>query len=290
VKRALITGAGGQVGRALQATVPPGWSAAACASSELDVTCPDAVAQAIERERPALVINTAAYTAVDAAEGNVERAEAVNARGAAIVAQAAHRGGARLIHLSTDFVFDGTAGTPYRPTDAPNPLGVYGRTKLAGERAVLQCGGASAVVLRTAWVYAEAGHNFVLTMLRLMRERDVVRVVSDQIGTPTWARGLAEVVWSIGGRPELTGVHHWTYAGVASWYDFAVAVQEEALARGLLTKPVPVAPIRTGEFPAAALRPAYSVLDKAATWAALGGPAPHWREGLRGMLDGVARG
>jgi len=290
VSRALITGAGGQVGRALQETLPAGWSAAPYPSSELDVTCAEAVAGAMARERPALVINTAAYTAVDAAEADVERAEAVNARGAAIVAEAAQRIGARLIHLSTDFVFDGAQGSPYRPDDRPNPLSVYGRTKLAGERAVERITGGGAAVVRTAWVYASTGRNFVRSMLRRMGEGESVGVVCDQVGTPTWARSLARALWATAARTELRGVLHWTDAGVASWYDFAVAIREEGLAAGLLEREVPVHPIRTGDYPAAARRPPFSVLETSATRAVLGLQPPHWRINLRSMLRALAEG
>jgi dTDP-4-dehydrorhamnose reductase len=281
---ALVTGAGGQLGRELRASAPPDWRVRACTAAELDVTHPESVAAAFGRERPDLVINAAAYTGVDAAEREAERAEAVNARGAALVAEECRRAGARLIHLSTDFVFDGTQGRPYEPGDRPNPLGVYGRTKLAGEREVLRICDHRALVIRTAWLYASHGRNFVLTMLRLMRERDRVGVVADQVGTPTWARALAESVWAAAGRPELSGLHHWTEAGVASWYDFAVAIQEEAVALGLLAHAVPVHPLRTDDYPTPARRPRYSVLDKSATWAALDRPVRHWRQSLRLML------
>jgi len=285
---ALITGAGGQLGRELQRTAPPEWRVRSCGSTELDVTRPQSVTRTFDREQPQLVINAAAYTAVDAAEGDAERAEAVNATGAAHVAEAAQRVGARLIHVSTDFVFDGAQGRPYEPRDPPAPLGVYGRTKLAGEREVLRICGDRALVVRTAWLYASQGRNFVHTMLRLVRERDQVGVVADQVGTPTWARGFAEGLWAAAARPEITGIHHWTDAGVASWYDFAVAIQEEALALGLLERAVPVRPLRTEEYPTAARRPPYSVLDKGATWAALGRPVRHWRESLRLMLRELA--
>jgi dTDP-4-dehydrorhamnose reductase len=288
--RALITGAGGQVGLELQATAPDGWTVAACRLEELDVTQPDAVRAAVHRHRPTVVIHTAAYTAVDAAETNADLAEAVNMGGTAHVADAAREVGARLVHVSTDFVFDGTQGRPYAPDDAPNPLGVYGRTKLAAEREAARILDGQALVVRTAWVYSRHRRNFVLTMLRLMAERSEVRVVADQVGTPTWARSLAEALWAAAARPELTGVLHWTDAGVASWYDFAVAIQEEALALGLLSREVLVRPLRTAEFPTPASRPAFSVLEKGSSWAALGWTPPHWRVNLRLMLQGLARG
>jgi dTDP-4-dehydrorhamnose reductase len=286
---ALITGADGQLGQALRGTAPAGWRVVPCGSAALDVTRAEAVRKVLERERPTVVIHTAAYTAVDAAEREAARAEAVNTRGSAHVADAARRVDARVIHLSTDFVFDGTQGRPYAPHDPPNPLGVYGRTKLEAEREVLRISDGGALVVRTAWVYSARGHNFVLTMLRLMREREAVGVVSDQVGTPTWARGLAEALWAAAARPGLAGVHHWTDAGVASWYDFAVAIQEEARAAGMLERAVPIRPLRTDEYPTPARRPAYSVLDKTATWAALDCPARHWRVNLRLMLEGLAR-
>jgi dTDP-4-dehydrorhamnose reductase len=287
-RTALITGARGQVGTQLQTSVPPGWRVAACGADELDVTRPETVEAALRRERPVVVFHAAAYTGVDAAEGEPERAEAVNARGAAHVAQAARGIGARVIYLSTDFVFDGAQGHPYAPNDRPNPLSVYGRTKLAGEREVMRITSGEALIVRTAWVYAAHGRNFALTMLGLMGERDEVGVVSDQVGTPTWAGSLAAVLWAAAAGDALRGVHHWTDAGVATWYDFAVAIQEEALALGLLDRGVTVRPLRTDEYPARARRPAYSVLDTGATRTALGLPAVHWRVNLRTMLRGLA--
>jgi dTDP-4-dehydrorhamnose reductase len=287
--RALITGADGQVGLALRECVPRGWTVVACDRTELDVTSADEVHQAMERVRPVLVFHAAAYTAVDAAESDAGQAEAVNTGGTMHVAQAARQVGARLVHLSTDFVFDGSSGRPYSPEDRPAPLGVYGRTKLASEQAALGLG-KQAVVVRTAWVYSRHGQNFVRTMLHLMREQESVGVVSDQVGTPTWARSLAEALWAVAARPGLHGVLHWTDAGVASWYDFAVAIQEEGFAAGLLERAVPVRPLSSREYPTAARRPAYSVLSKSESWAALGITPPHWRVNLRLMLQELARG
>ena len=276
------------MGLELQAMAPSYWQILPCRSSELDVTQPDAVNRLVTRERPTVIIHAAAYTDVDGAERNARRAEAVNTLGAANVARAAVQVQARMILLSTDFVFDGRQGHPYAPDDPANPLGVYGRSKLAGEREVSAVTRGSALIVRTAWVYSARGRNFVLTMLRLMREQEEVGVVSDQVGTPTWGKVLAEALWRAAERPEIRGILHWTDAGVASWYDFAVAIQEEALALGLLTREVPVRPLRSEDFPRPAKRPAYSVLDKTTGWAALGGPAGHWRANLRGMLQGVA--
>jgi dTDP-4-dehydrorhamnose reductase len=182
------------------------------------------------------------------------------------------------VHVSTDFVFDGKASSPYAPDAPTRPLGVYGATKRDGEIAA----GADALIVRTAWVYAAAGNNFVRTMLRLMAERDEVRVVADQIGTPTHAASLARAIWALAAAGS-TGHYHWTDAGAASWYDFAVAIQEEALALGLLSRAVPIVPIRTVDYPTPAQRPAFSILDKTTTWA-ITGPARHWRAELRDCL------
>jgi dTDP-4-dehydrorhamnose reductase len=284
-RKALITGAQGQVGSELQATAPGTWEVIPCGSNDLDVTRRDVAAAVLTRERPSVVIHTAAYTDVDRAEREAERAEAVNAVGGANVAAAASEVGARMIYLSTDFVFDGSLGRPYLPEDTARPLGVYGRTKLAGERAALDHPGS--LVVRTAWVYSAHGRNFVRTMLGQMREQGPVNVVSDQVGTPTWARPLAQALWRAAEQPELRGIVHWTDAGVASWYDFAVAIQEEALAAGLLTRALPIHPVRTAEFPRPARRPPYSVLDKTTGWKALGGPAAHWRANLRCLLESL---
>jgi dTDP-4-dehydrorhamnose reductase len=287
--KALITGAEGQVGLELQGTAPDGWEVLACGMNDLDVTRSEAVQELLDRERPALVIQAAAYTDVDNAERQVEQAEAVNVAGAANVATGAARIGARVIHLSTDFVFDGGQGHPYTPDSPGSPLSVYGRTKLDGEREVTRLSRGSALIVRTAWVYSVHGRNFVRTMLSMMRDQDSVRVVSDQVGTPTWGRTLAEALWRAADLPQLHGILHWTDAGVASWYDFALAIQEEALILGLLSQPVPVTAIRSEELPRAARRPSFSVLDKTSGWAALGGPARHWRANLRTMLQGLAR-
>jgi dTDP-4-dehydrorhamnose reductase len=281
----LITGAGGQLAIELQATAPVRWRVVGCTSEELDITDRRAVERMLEQVAPAVVLNTAAYTNVDDAERHPDRARAVNAEGAGNLAEAAFRVGARVVHLSTDFVFDGAQGRPYAPTDLPNPLNVYGRTKLAGEQLVQARTGNAALIVRTAWVYSRHAGNFVSTMLNHMRTRELIGVVGDQVGTPTWARGLAQALWRATERPELQGVLHWTDAGVASWYDFAVAIQEEALMLGLLQRSVPIRCLTSEEYPTAARRPAFSVLDKSTGWAALGGPPPHWRSHLRCMLQ-----
>jgi dTDP-4-dehydrorhamnose reductase len=269
----------------LQATAPASWKVLACGTRELDVTQPQVVTRLLTVERPAVIIHAAAYTDVDGAEDHADRAEAVNCVGAANIARAASAIEARVIYVSTDFVFDGRQGRPYLPEDEPNPLNIYGKSKLAGEREVVRLCGNRALIVRTAWVYSKHGNNFVHTMLRLMRERESLAVVADQVGTPTWGRSLAEALWAAAERSTLQGILHWTDAGVASWYDFAVAIQEEALRQGTLSRTVSIHPVRTDEFPRAARRPACSILDKTAGWAALNGPARHWRINLRSMLQ-----
>lgn len=287
--RVLITGAGGQVGRCLLATSPTDIEVIALTHAELDIGVVHAVHEAMLRHRPDLLINAAAYTAVDKAESEPELARRINTEGPNHLAQAAERANARLIHLSTDFVFDGFASTPYRPESPTHPLSVYGTTKRDGELAVLESLPYRSIIVRTAWVYAAEGANFLRTMLRLMRAHGAVRVVADQVGTPTAARGLAEVLWRIARNPEIRGVHHWTDAGVASWYDFAVAIAEEGAALGLLPDSVSVAPISTAEYPTPARRPPYSVLDKQSL-TALGFAPEHWRKRLRAVLAEIPRG
>jgi dTDP-4-dehydrorhamnose reductase len=279
--RVLIAGSAGQLGRALQASAPAGVELVAPPETEFDILNAAQVTALVERLRPDLLVNAAAYTAVDKAESDRETAEAVNGTAAGGLAAAAALVGARFVHVSTDFVFDGLSPVPYVPDAAPAPLGVYGETKLSGERQV-QARHPAPLIVRTAWVYAAKGNNFVATMLRLMRERDEVRVVSDQVGTPTHAASLARAIWALDAA-RASGIHHWTDAGVASWYDFAVAIRDEALAAGLLTRSVPVVPIRTSDYPTPARRPAMSVLDKSSSWA-ITGPAAHWRAELKAAL------
>ena len=280
--RALVLGAGGQVGRALAAAAPEGCALVALSRAECDAADEAAVHAAIAEARPEVVFNAAAYTAVDRAEAEPEAAQRLNAEAPGFIAAAAHAAGARLVHLSSDFVFGGPSERPRRPGDPTQPEGVYARTKLDGERAALAAD-PDALVVRAAWIYAPVGQNFVNTMLRLIGERDEVRVVADQIGTPTWAPRLASALWRLAAL-QARGIYHYTDSGVASWYDFAVAIGEEALAAGLIERAARVLPIATEEYPTPAKRPAYSVLDKEATWALLGEPAPHWRATLRANL------
>lgn len=277
--RVLVTGAAGQLGRALVASAPKGAEVIAAGRDILNLAEGD-VAARVRDIAPDLILNAAAYTAVDKAEEEPDLAQAVNGDAVAAMTET----GIRLVHFSTDYVLAGKSARP-APSDAPvGPLGVYGRTKLAGEQAALDAG---ALVLRTAWVYASGGRNFVHAMLGRMTQGTDLRVVADQVGTPTHAASLARAAWALADA-GATGIHHFTDAGVASWYDFAVAISEEGRAAGLFEHDVAITPIRTEDYPTPAQRPAYSVLDCHATWAITGYPR-HWRDELRPMLGEVER-
>lgn len=283
--KVLVTGAGGQLGRALIASAPDGVALVAMTSAELDIADAEGVAAQVARGGFDWLLNAAAYTAVDQAESDAGRAAAVNDRGVANLVAAAAVSGARLAHVSTDFVFAGDASRPYA-VDAPTaPLGVYGATKLAGERHLRP----GDLCVRTAWVYAAEGRNFVRTMLRLMAEREQLGVVADQVGSPTSAADLADALWRLV-LDGAGGMHHFTNSGVASWYDFAVAIRDEAEALGLLSGTAArVVPIASADYPTPARRPAFSVLETSKTTAALGGPAPHWRHALIKVLEQIKR-
>jgi dTDP-4-dehydrorhamnose reductase len=235
-------------------------------------------------EAPDLIVNAAAYTAVDRAESEVDLARAINAEAVEAMVEAMTETGGKLVHISTDFVFDGTSARAYVPDDPRNPLSAYGRTKAEGEDHLRP----EDLLVRTAWVY-EAGHaNFVRTMIRLMKEREELRVVSDQIGSPTWATGLARTIWGLVEKGASSAFHH-SDAGVASWYDFAVAIAEEAHALGLITRIPAILPIVTADYPIPARRPAFSLLDCRATREVLADEFVHWRKNLRLMLEEEAK-
>lgn len=265
------------------AAAPPSLRAVALTRSDCDITDREALERALDRHRAVAVINAAAYTAVDRAEEERDAAMRANAEAPGLLAEACTARGVRLLHVSTDFVFDGRRSTPYPPQAATAPLGIYGASKLAGEEAVLT-GCDNSLVVRTGWVYGPVGHNFLLTMLRLHRERDALAVVDDQVGTPTSTATLAQALWCAAVRGDLRGILHLSDAGVCSWYDFALAIGEEAQALGLLARAAAVRPIATSEYPTAAQRPPYSVLDKRETWAALELQPQHWRVALRTVL------
>lgn len=280
----LVIGSEGQLGSELKKTCPGDCVLTAVDYPDIDLCDAASVTTCIGDASYDVVINAAAYTAVDLAETEPDKARKVNSEGVRAVATAVKNTGARLVHISTDFVFDGEKGSPYLPEDKPNPQSVYGQTKLDGEKAVIDILGENALIIRTAWLYSATGSNFVKTMLRLMAERESLSVVDDQIGSPCWALGLATAIWRAIEK-KCTGVFHWTDAGVASWYDFALAIQEEGLAKGLISKEIPVTPIASKEYPTPAKRPPYSVLDKSTFLNILEIKPVHWRIQLRSMLN-----
>lgn len=277
--KVLVTGANGQLGAALQLTVPQGIELNAIDVDDVDFTEASMLHARLIVEAPDILINAAAYTAVDKAEECEDLAYAINCDAVGLMAEALDESGGKLVHVSTDFVFDGGSSRAYQPDDARSPISAYGRTKAAGEDHVR----ADDILIRTAWVYAAGGTNFVRTMLRLMRERDELGIVADQIGAPTWATGLASTIWGLVDK-GARGVFHHSDAGVASWYDFAVAIQEEALALNLLNNPVTIRPITADQYPTSAKRPSFSLLDSRKTREVLGDESVHWRTSLRKML------
>ncbi|WP_158967124.1 dTDP-4-dehydrorhamnose reductase [Paraglaciecola sp. L3A3] len=284
--KVLVTGKGGQLAWELADKAPTEFELISLGRTELDITNAELVQQVISQHQPDVIINAAAYTAVDKAETDADMAYAVNETGARNLANVCKAQNIRLLHVSTDFVFDGTKTTPYQTDDATNPINVYGASKLAGDIAVHETL-PEAVIVRTAWVYSTNGNNFVKTMLRLMAEKPQLGIVYDQVGTPTWAAGLAKWLWAVVAKPEVSGTFHWTDAGVASWYDFAVAIQELAIEKGMLQQAIPISPIPASSYPTPATRPSFSVIDKFSAEAEAGVKTIHWRKQLSNMLDAL---
>ena len=253
----------------------------------MDITNAAHIAAALEQYQPDLVINAAAYTAVDKAESDQANAQRLNGDAAGLIAQAVAQANShkptQLVHISTDFVFDGSSSLPYATDATPAPLGVYGATKLSGEQQVQQYLPA-ALIIRTSWLYSTHGANFVKSMLRFMQEREQLGVVYDQVGSPTWARTLATTIWALAAK-DASGILHCSDNGVASWYDFAVTIQEEAYRLGMLNKRIPINPIRSRAYPTPAQRPAFSVMDKSRTEEQLEYRLPYWRDSLQAMLQ-----
>jgi dTDP-4-dehydrorhamnose reductase len=253
-----------------------------------DFDQPATLAALVERIAPTLVVNAAAYTAVDKAEDDEAAAFRANAEAPGVLAKACASLGIPLVHYSTDYVFDGQGTRPYREDDATAPLGVYGASKLAGEEAVRAAGG-DHLILRTAWVYGARGHNFLRTMVRLGAERDELRVVADQVGTPTPAYLIADTTARLlGTHEQARGTLHLTASGATSWHGFAEAIVTGAAARGLLARAPRVTPITTADFPTRAQRPAYSRMEVARLESVLGEPMPGWQTGLDHVLDQMA--
>jgi len=285
--RALVTGSGGQLGQALRLGAPPEVTVRAVTHAELDIADDVAVRSLVREVRPTIVINSAAYTRVDDAETDPTGAERVNAVGPAILARACREAGAWLLHVSTDYVFDGEQNNPYSSTATPRPLSVYGKTKLAGEVAVRRELPTHSILARTSWLYSAGHRNFLTRMLQRMKDGEEIRVVCDQIGVPTSAYGLTQALWFLSLR-RASGIYHWCDSGVASWYDFAVAIAEEGVEFGVLSRVPSIVPVSSSEYSVVAPRPRYSVLDKRDTEGLLGYRAPHWRVSLRETLHSLA--
>lgn len=293
----LVIGSEGQLGRDLVPRLKDaGYTVCGYDVKDVDITDTAKTIEAAAKVKPSIIINCAAYTQVDKAESEQGAAYAVNRDGAANVAQAAAKIGAKLIHISTDFVFDGLKSTPYTEEDAVNPISVYGASKLAGDKAVADHL-PEHIIVRTAWLYGAKGNNFVKTIIRLAAERDSLNIVFDQVGTPTWTAdlsdGLIVMVKALEAGKTPYGTYHYTNEGVASWYDFAVEIVEEAKAMGLKVACKRLEPILTSGYPTPAKRPPFSVLDKAKFKKTFGAAIPHWRVSLKKMmaeLDGGGKG
>jgi dTDP-4-dehydrorhamnose reductase len=288
MNKILVTGITGQVGQELQDSLKGCGELFCLARQQMDLADESSIRNTIRAIQPTLIVNPAAYTAVDKAETDIELATAINANAPRIIAQEAEKINATIIHLSTDYVFDGTKNTPYLPEDTTNPIGIYGKTKLMGEVGIREnC--TRHLILRTAWVYGARGHgNFVKTMLKLGANREELRVVADQIGSPTHSKDIALTIASLIGKIDRNdcpwGTYHFTNSGVASWYDFAVAIFIEAKQIGFPLQVRQVIPISTADYPTPAQRPAYSVLSNQKISQLLGTNPPHWRSSLQEML------
>ena len=280
----VILGANGQLGSLLVRSVPNSVKVSAYTSSVLDISNSASVARVLNKVKPDLVINAAAYTAVDKAETEQDKAFAVNHAGVInLIENTGPQTG--IIHVSTDFVFDGNANTPYLPDSPVNPVGIYGASKLKGEQALTALAPDRSWIIRTAWLYAAEGKNFFNTMLHLMGTREQLGVVADQKGTPTSAHTLARVIWMFAEKQPGFGIYHWTDQGEASWFDFACEIQKQGLEAGLLDKGIPIKPLTTADYPTPAKRPSYSVLDKSSTRVAIGYQGRPWQEELQEVIN-----
>ncbi|MCU1788931.1 dTDP-4-dehydrorhamnose reductase [Pectobacterium polaris] len=256
----LLTGANGQLGRCFQERLPEEWEILATDAAELDITDLAHIEKVVSTFQPDAIVNAAAYTAVDKAESEPELAEKINTAGPENLAIVASKQGIRLVHVSTDYVFDGNATEPYNEDSATNPLSVYGKTKLAGEQAVAKAS-SEAIIVRTAWVFSEYGNNFMKTMLRLAKERDTLSIVNDQRGCPTYAGDLAQAIIALLQQNATAGIYHYSGDQEVSWYEFAQAIFSVAVQNSVLNKIPTLTPITTLQYPTPAHRPAYSTLS-----------------------------
>jgi dTDP-4-dehydrorhamnose reductase len=280
----LITGAKGQLGGELLKQQPNGMNVSSFDAKELDITKLAMVQELVKATNPQVIINAAAYTQVDKAENEPEQAYRVNVEGIANLAKSSGKS-TRIIHISTDFVFDGKANSPYLPLAPTNPLSVYGHTKRQGEQVLLEIAPERSCIVRTAWLYSAGSKNFMDTMLKLMSSKDSLGVVADQRGTPTACHGLALALWRLVQLPHLKGIFQWTDEGETTWHGFACEILRLALKYGLLERTLPINAITTAEYPTPAKRPGYSVMDKTETYDALGLKANPWQQSLEEVIQ-----
>ncbi|NMH60203.1 dTDP-4-dehydrorhamnose reductase [Alteromonas ponticola] len=279
----VVIGKSGQLSYELRRLL--GDSATYFGRDDVDITDYNALSTTLNALKPSALINASAYTAVDKAESDSAAAHMVNATGVSNLASYCKETGAFFVHISTDYVFNGQKGSPYSVDDPIEPQGVYGESKAEGEKALKSILPDDSCLIRTAWVYSVHGNNFVKTMLKLMSDKPKLTVIDDQVGSPTWAKGLAEACL-FAATQRVSGTYHWTDEGVCSWFDFALAIQELAISKGLLTRGIEISPIPTAQYPTPAKRPHYSVLDKALTRDVFNSLHPtHWRTQLSAMLD-----
>jgi dTDP-4-dehydrorhamnose reductase len=290
----LITGAKGQLGRTLEHY----WGDSDLAINnelnlydidKLDLTAAGSVEKALNSIKPRTILNTAAYTSVDDAETDLDAAFAINATAVETLASWAANNDCFMVHISTDFVFDGAKSLPYLPSDNPCPLNVYGSSKLAGEAALQLRLPDKHTIIRTSWLYSEYGKNFVETMLRLMKQKDELGVVADQVGSPTSTHSLVALLLTTLGQEIKPGIYHWTDGASISWYEFAQAIQQEAIDQGLLRRKIPIKPLTTEEYSATAVRPQFSVMDRSKTLSDVGMEPTDWQQELRLVIKQIAK-
>ncbi len=284
--RVLLIGANGQLGKEIVDSKPDGAILASITHQDLDIRNKEVLIEIAELFNPTIIINASAYTNVEKAETDQVTAINVNHKGAGNIAETARFVKARMIHISTDYVFSGNHNTPYTTKDSTSPINVYGESKVLGETAVLNKLGNNCLIIRTSWLYSKYGNNFVKNILRKLRNEDFISIVGDQIGTPTHAKSLANIIWKSLAYPEFNGIQHWTNSGIASWYDFAIAIQEEMNLINLNYSKTKIVSVKTKEYPTIATRPMYSILDKTDSEKVFG-QSIHWRTDLRNMLSSI---
>jgi dTDP-4-dehydrorhamnose reductase len=280
--KVVIIGKSGQLANELIAELPEGVEPLSLGRNDVDITSYSELSAIVQQFKPNIIINASAYTAVDKAESDIDAAYALNETAIKIMAKIAKENNCRFLHVSTDFVFDGESNLAYDVSSRPSPISVYGASKLAGELAITKTYPENSAIVRTSWVYSTFGNNFVKTMLRLMADKDQLGVVGDQIGCPTNAKGLAQFIWLLAGQDDLSPIYHWSDAGVASWYDFAVAIQDLGFRHGLLDKKIAISAIASSAYPTPAKRPKFSLLNSSGSH--LTCKQVYWREHLEACI------